>query len=95
MITISEIVAKTEATKLMFCDSFQPQQKPPLHNQLLALQWWLFVRTFEVVSKRQTIPRINTASREKYPCWPNQIKRKPCKNPEPPTEADRLHPHRP
>jgi len=55
MITISEIVAKTEATKIMFCDSFQPQQKPPLHNQLPALQWWLFFRTFEVVTQKFSV----------------------------------------
>ena len=55
MITISEIVAKTEAMKLMFCDSFQPRQKPPLHNQLPALQWWLFFRTFEVVTQKFSV----------------------------------------
>jgi len=55
MINISEIVAKTEATKIMFCDSFQPQQKPPLHSQLLALQWRLFVRTFEVVTQKFSV----------------------------------------
>ena len=55
MINISEIVAKAETTKIMFCYSFQPQQKPPLHNQLLALQWRLFVRTFEVVTQKFSV----------------------------------------
>ena len=44
---------------------------------------------------RQTTPRTNTASRAAQPCWPNQIKSKPCKKPEQPTEADHLHPRRP
>ena len=53
MINISEIVAKTEAMELIcfFVTAFKHSKKSPLHNRLSALQWWLFVRTFEVVTQ--------------------------------------------
>lgn len=42
--------------------------------------------------KRQTTPRTNTASRANQPCWPNQIKQKPCKNPKhPQKESISIH----
>ena len=57
MITISEIVAKTEVVELIYflCQSSTTSKKPPLHNRLSALQWWLFVRTFEVVTRKFSV----------------------------------------